>query len=131
MELTVITPKTFAPAVNDAYSHAIKAGDIVFLSGQVSLDDVGRVVGHRDIRKQTRQVFENIKALLQEAGSSFNKIIRWNGYMVNMDQNYEGFQEVRREYFTKQPMPTATLVGVTGLGHHDFLIEIEVIAAVK
>ena len=89
------------------------------------------MVGHGDIKKQTRQVFENIKSLLEEAGSSFNNIIRWNGYMVNMDMNYEGFSEVRREYFTDAPMPTVTLVGVTGLGHHDCLIEIEVIAALK
>ena len=108
MDLTAITPKNFNPA---------KAGNFLFLSGQVPLDDLGRMVGFRDIRAQTRQVFENIKVILEEAGTSLDKIVRWNGYIVNMDKNYTGFAEVRAQYFPKDPKPTATLVEVLSLAH--------------
>ncbi len=119
MERVPITPKNFAEPVRNAYSHAIKSGNLLFVSGQVPVDEHGRVVGVRDIRAQTRQVFENIKAILNEAGAMFDNVVKWNGYVLNFDHNAVGHAEVRAEYLSSEPKPTATLVEVQGLGMRD------------
>ena len=128
MEKTPINPKDVAEPVRNSYSHAIKSGNLLFISGQIPMDAQGRIVGVRDIRAQTRQVFENLGAVLKEAGATFDNIVKWNGYLVNMDENLVPHAEVRAEFFSKQPLPAATLVEVKSLAMRDFLLEVEAIA---
>jgi 2-iminobutanoate/2-iminopropanoate deaminase len=129
MEKRAVIPKNIAQPVSQAYSHAIDArgNRFLFIAGQVALDPSGKVVGIRDIRAQTRQVFENIKAVLQAAGGGLENLVKTNTYMVNLD-DYYAYTEVRSQYLTHPPLPAATLLEVKSLALKDLLIEIEGIA---
>jgi 2-iminobutanoate/2-iminopropanoate deaminase len=127
MARQVIQPKT----LNDPrprYSQAIltEGGKLLFIAGQTASDKAGNVVGKGDIKAQTRQVFENIKAVLEAAGGSFDNLVMTTTYIT--DRQYrEGYNEVRREIYKKDP-PTSTLVIVKGLANEDYLIEIAGVA---
>jgi 2-iminobutanoate/2-iminopropanoate deaminase len=124
--------KTIQPKpLNDPrprYSHGILAegGKLLFIAGQTASDKDGNVVGKGDIEAQTRQVFKNLTAVLQEAGGTLDNIVMTTTYIV--DRQYrEGYNRVRKDKYKKDP-PTSTLVIVKGLAHEDYLIEIAGIA---
>lgn len=105
------------------FSPGVRIGNLLCISGLVSVDQEGRVVGKGDIVAQTRQIFENMKAILSAAGASFDDVIRTTEYVTTWD-NYKSTSAVRREYF-HEPFPAATGVLVSGLTGKDFVIEIE------
>ena len=110
------------------YSQGIltDGGKVLFIAGQTASDKDGNVVGKGDIKAQTRQVFENIKAVLEAAGGSFDNVVMTTTYIT--DRKYrEGYNEVRRDIYKQDP-PTSTLVIVSGLASPDYLIEIAAIA---
>ena len=110
------------------YSQGIltEGGKVLFIAGQTASDKDGNVVGKGDIKAQTRQVFENIKAVLEAAGGSFDNLVMTTTYIT--DRKYrEGYNEVRRDIYKQDP-PTSTLVIVSGLANPDYLIEIAGIA---
>ena len=124
--------KTIQPkSLNDPrprYSQGILAegGKLLFIAGQTASDGKGNVVGKGDIKAQTRQVFDNIKAVLEAAGGSFDNMVMTTTYIT--DRKYrEGYNEVRRDVYKKDP-PTSTLVIVSGLANEDYMIEIAGIA---
>ena len=129
MATTVIQPKS----LNDPrprYSQGILAegGKLLFIAGQTASDKEGNVVGKGDIKAQTRQVFQNIKAVLEAAGASLDNLVMTTTYIT--DRKYrEGYNEVRRDMYKKDP-PTSTLVIVTGLANEEYMIEIAGIAVV-
>jgi len=99
---------------------------LLFIAGQTASDKDGNVVGKGDIEAQTRQVFKNLTAVLQEAGGTLDNIVMTTTYIV--DRQYrEGYNRVRKDQYKKDP-PTSTLVIVKGLAHEDYLIEIAGIA---
>ena len=90
------------------------------------MDEHGNILGKGDTEAQARQVFENIKAILDEAGGSFEDIVKTTIYLT--DINYrEGIHRIRRDYF-KTTQPTSTLIIVKGLAREEFLMEVEAIA---
>jgi enamine deaminase RidA (YjgF/YER057c/UK114 family) len=110
------------------YSQAIvsEGGKLLFIAGQTASDKNGNVVGKGDVKAQTRQVFENLKAALEAAGGSLDNLVMTTTYIT--DRQYrEGYNEVRREMYKKDP-PTSTLVIVKGLANEDYMIEIAGIA---
>jgi 2-iminobutanoate/2-iminopropanoate deaminase len=114
------------------YSHAVvvESGPLVFVSGQVAYDAQRRVVGKGDMRAQTRQVLENLKAVLADAGSDLAHVVRLNAYLTDMSQ-LEAHREVRKEYFGDfANAPASTLVGVSRLVDPDLLLEVEAVAVV-
>jgi enamine deaminase RidA (YjgF/YER057c/UK114 family) len=119
------------PSSNDPrprYSQGIltEGGKVLFIAGQTASDKDGNVVGKGDIKAQTRQVFQNIKAVLEAAGGSFDNVVMTTTYIT--DRKYrEGYNEVRRDIYKQDP-PTSTLVIVSGLANPDYLIEINGIA---
>lgn len=124
--------KTIQPqSVNDPrprYSQGIltEGGKVLFIAGQTASDKDGNVVGKGDIKAQTRQVFENIRAVLETVGGSFDNLVMTTTYIT--DRKYrEGYNEVRRDIYKQDP-PTSTLVIVSGLANPDYLIEIASIA---
>jgi enamine deaminase RidA (YjgF/YER057c/UK114 family) len=124
--------KTIQPnSLNDPrprYSQGIltEGGKVLFIAGQTASDKDGNVVGKGDIKAQTRQVFENIKAVLEAGGGSFDNVVMTTTYIT--DRKYrEGYNEVRRDIYQQDP-PTSTLVIVSGLANPDYLIEIASIA---
>jgi 2-iminobutanoate/2-iminopropanoate deaminase len=129
MAKKVIQPK----ALNDPrprYSQGILAsrGKFLFVAGQTASDKDGNVVGKGDIKAQTQQVFDNLRAVLKAAGGSLDDLVMTTTYIT--DRQYrEGYNEVRRQQYKKTP-PTSTLVIVSGLANPDYLIEISGIAVI-
>ena len=116
------------------YTHVVIAqpGKLVYISGQVSLNAKGEIVGRGDLRTQVTQVMENLKTALAAAGAAPRDIVKVNYYAVNLKPDLLPIiREVRNKYFSTDHPPASTLVGVTALAHEDFLIEIEAVATVK
>ncbi len=122
-----IQPKTLHDP-RPRYTQALltKPGRILFIAGQTATDKTGNVVGKGDIEAQAKQVFENLKAVLKEAGGSFDNLVKTTTYITDR-KHREGYNRVRLNYYKKNS-PTSTLVVVKGLAHKDYMIEVEAIA---
>ena len=114
-------PSGFAPAT--------RAGNMVFVSGHVSVDADGALVGKGDAYAQSVQVFSNIDAALQAAGATRADITKITAFLIN-SEDYAGYARARLEYFQGDPGPASSTVFVKGLVSPDYLIEIEAIAVV-
>lgn len=124
MRKTVTTDK--APAAIGPYSQANIFGELVFTSGQVPLDpSTGEIVG-TDIQEQTRQVFTNIKAILEAAGSSLDKVLKTTVFIKDMN-DFGKMNEIYAEFFTEGTYPSRSAVEVARLPK-DVLVEVETIA---
>ena len=111
------------------FSHATTieaSGKIVFVSGMTARRPDGSIAGIGDITAQTRQVIENIKSALEEAGGTLDDVCRVDVYVRNME-HFDEIHAVRREYF-KPPLPASTMVEITKMTSPDYLIEINAIA---
>src|SRR5688572_22337643 len=112
------------------YSHAVRMGDIVFVSGQVAFDEHGELVGRDDVRAQVEQVFRNIKIVVEAAGSSMDRVGKLNVLALS-DEALPVLREVRNRIWESYGyVPASTFAIVAGLASSDFLIEIEAIAFV-
>lgn len=105
-------------------SVAIRAGDTVYISGQVPTDAEGNIVS-TDISAQTEQVFQNCKAALALAGASFDDVVKVNVYLTDVNY-FAAMNEVYRTHFPDSP-PARTTVG-TPLARMGLLVEIDMIA---
>ena len=105
-----------------------KPGRIVFLSGQLAWDKDGNTVGKGDMPAQLRQVGENLKDALEQAGGMLSDIVKITTFVTDMDQFFNCI-DVREEYFGPG-WPTSTTVEVSRLAHPDMLIEVEAIAVI-
>ena len=114
---------SFAPGI------AVEGGRLVFVSGNVSVDAAGQLVGKGDVGAQTRQVFANIEAVLAEAGGSLRDVVKITTFLVPMER-YAEFAAVRAEVFGDGQYPASATVGVNSLVSANYLIEIEAIAVV-
>jgi enamine deaminase RidA (YjgF/YER057c/UK114 family) len=116
------------------YTHAVTAegtGKLVYVSGQVSWDASGNVVGKGDMRAQSEQVFKNVGHALAAAGAGWDDVIKMNGYMVGMHaERVTAYREVRQRFLKAGALPASTLVGVERLVDPELLLEVEVVAAV-
>ena len=110
------------------YSHAAKAGGLLFLAGQVAQDQDGNVVGRGDVEAQAVQIFDNLRAVLASAGATLNDVVKLTTYTTNVAYRAK-IAEVRGRYFTTY-FPPNTFVVVAGLATPDYLLEIEAVAAV-
>ncbi len=115
------------------YSQAVVGGEYIFIGGQQSLDSAGQVLGKNNIAIQTRNVFENLKKVLETAGLEMKDLVRLNTYYVfdgddsDATSFWEDMTRIRLEYFP-DPGPAATAVRVKGMPYPDQLIQIEAIA---
>ncbi|HII61291.1 2-iminobutanoate/2-iminopropanoate deaminase [Pyrococcus horikoshii] len=114
-----------APKPIGPYSQAIKAGNFLFIAGQIPIDPKTGEIVKGDIKDQTRQVLENIKAILEAAGYSLNDVIKVTVYLKDMN-DFAKMNEVYAEYFGESK-PARVAVEVSRLPK-DVLIEIEAIA---
>ncbi|WP_028922223.1 RidA family protein [Pseudonocardia acaciae] len=101
-------------------------GRLLFISGMTARRADGTIAGVGDMREQTRQVCENLKAAAEAAGGSLDDICRLDVYVRNMEE-FAAIHEVRAEYFAP-PLPASTMVEVTKLAAPEYLIEINAIA---
>ncbi len=126
MKKEVLTTKK-APEAIGPYSQAIKVGDLIYTSGQIPIDPATGQVVQGGIEAQTKQVLENINAILVNAGSSFKNVIKSTVFVKDMN-DFTAINNIYGQYF-KEPYPARSLVEVARLPK-DVLIEIEVIALV-
>jgi 2-iminobutanoate/2-iminopropanoate deaminase len=117
------------PIGNFSQATVVEAkGRLVFVSGMTARRPDGSIAGIGDIREQTRQVCENIKAAVEAAGGALEHVCRVDVYVRNME-HFDAIHEVRRQYF-KPPLPASTMVEVTKMVSPDYLIEINAVAVV-
>lgn len=102
-----------APAAIGPYSQAIKAGNTVYLSGQIPLDPQTMDLVSDDFEAQARQVFTNLAAVCEEAAGSLKDIVKLNLYLVDLD-NFAIVNKVMEEFFAA-PYPARAAVGVKAL----------------
>lgn len=108
------------------YSHGIiAAGRILFVAGQVALDEEGQLVGRGDAAAQARQVLTNLKRVIEGAGGTMADVARTTVYLTDLDDRGP-VGNVRAEFFPAPP-PANTLLVVASLAHPDFLVEIDAV----
>ena len=111
------------------YSHGWKVGNLVFIAGQVALDEELRLIGPGDAAEQTRQVWRNIKAVVEKAGGNLSDVVRVATYVADI-ADIDAIMEARREFFADGDYPVATMVEVAKLGLPGLLLETEAIAVI-
>jgi 2-iminobutanoate/2-iminopropanoate deaminase len=124
MERQAISPSAKPSPV--PISPAVRVGDLVFCSGQIGTDpETGQLAG-AGVREQTEQVLENMKAILQHAGSSMEKVDKCTVFITDRN-DYNSMNEIYRKYFPKDP-PARSCVVVAALARPELVVEIECIA---
>lgn len=123
MKRTVVSTPN-APAAIGPYSQAIRAGDMLFMSGQIPLKPDGKLV-KGSIKEQTEQAIENMKAVLASQGLTMDNIVKTNIFLSSMD-HFAEMNEVYATAFTAEP-PARSTVAVAGLPK-GVDVEIEAIA---
>jgi 2-iminobutanoate/2-iminopropanoate deaminase len=116
-----------APKPIGAYSQAVKANGFLYLSGQVALDPKTNEITGSDIRQQTERVLENIKGILEAAGTNLHHVVKTTVFLKDINE-FPQMNEVYGRYFTSAP-PARSTVQVARLPK-DALVEIEVTAAI-
>ncbi|MFW5971869.1 MAG: RidA family protein [Bacillota bacterium] len=116
-----------SPAAIGPYSQAITINNMVFTSGQIPFDANGKLISD-DVKEQAGQALKNVKNILEEAGSSMDKVIKCTLFISNLD-DFSSINEVYREFFSK-PYPARSCVEVARLPR-DVKIEIEAIASLE
>jgi 2-iminobutanoate/2-iminopropanoate deaminase len=125
----VVSPKIRQPSGHFSQAIMIEArGRLVFISGMTARCADGSVAGIGDIEAQTRQVCENVKSAVEQAGGTMDDICRVDVYVRNMG-HFDRIHKVRREYF-KPPAPASTMVEVCKMTSPEYLIEISAIAVI-
>ena len=130
MQVEYLNP---VPPLSPSYTQLVKVsgGTLLFLSGQVAVDENGRLVGAGDIYAQARQVFENIKTNLAAQHADFSNIIKFTIFIVNYQPEYRpGLLAVLNDYIDPNRPPASTLLGIQALARPDLLIEVEATAVI-
>jgi 2-iminobutanoate/2-iminopropanoate deaminase len=115
-----------APSAIGPYSQAIKTESLVFVSGQIALNPQGQLVGETVVA-QTRQVFQNLQAILESAGSGLDQVVKASVFLANL-QDFQAMNEVYGE-FLGQVLPARETIQAAALPR-SALVEISVIAQI-
>ncbi len=128
--IEVIQPDTVHDTVAYSYSHAVRMGDLVFVAGQVARARDGTLVGKGDVRAQTEQVFANLKAVLEAAGSGLDRVGKVTVFTTKLEYR-PIIHEVRARVFRESGiLPASTLAVVSSLADPEWLVEVEAVAAI-
>ena len=118
----ISTPE--APAAIGTYSQAVRAGDIVYLSGQIPLDPKTMKIVEGDFEAQARRVFDNLRAVCRAAGGDFDRVVRVTVYLTDL-ANFAKVNEVMATYF-REPFPARAAIGAASLPR-GALVEIDAV----
>jgi reactive intermediate/imine deaminase len=124
---TIATPEA-KPVANYKMATRMEGGRLLYISGQVAWDTNGNIVGKGDVAAQARQVFRNLREVLQAAGGDLQDLMKITTYITKIE-DFPAVAQVRSEVFQGE-LPASTLIVVKSLFHPDFLLEVEGIAAV-
>ena len=126
MKKIILPPTISSPRGNYSHGIVVSPGRLLFIAGQTAVGPDGNIVGIGDAFAQAKQAYENIGAILSDAGMTFADIVKMTTYITDISFR-EKVNEVRRHYFKKE-FPANTLVVVKGLAREEYLVEIEAIA---
>ena len=126
MKEVTLPKRTMPPG---PFALAYRHGDLVFVSGQVAYDGEKGEPVQGEIKEQTRQTLNNLKSVLEGAGSSLDQVIKLTCILPNFPTDYVGFNEVFQEFFPGPRFPARTSIQAGLLG--GFIVEIEAIAVCK
>ncbi len=126
MSHAILQLKSVHETRDRGYSHVAKVGKTLYIAGQVARDIQGRLVGKGDFDAQARQVYMNLKNILQEAGGGLKNIVKTTTILRHFS-HIESFGKIRQEFFG-EIMPPNTLMIIESLASPDFMIEVEAIA---
>jgi 2-iminobutanoate/2-iminopropanoate deaminase len=125
MRVAVSTPD--APAAIGPYSQAVRAGSLLFVSGQIPLDPSTGTMVEGDIAAQTHRVFQNLSAILEAAGSSLDRVVKVGVFLADMSE-FAAMNEVYATYFSA-PAPARATIQASALPKNA-RVEIDVVAEV-
>jgi reactive intermediate/imine deaminase len=127
MQKTPINPWTWQDRRGFSQAWKVEGGrTAVFVSGQVSVSDDGQLAHEGDFAAQTRQVFENLRKVLKEAGATFDDVVKLGVFLTDMTRLPQ-YGAIKAEFFTGQ-QPASTALGVTSLAMPGLMIEVEATA---
>ena len=112
------------------YSQAVKVGDTIYLSGQISHDETGEIVGAGDVDVQMRQTYANIKNLLTQYGVGMENIVDETWFVTDIEAASEAAVKLRKEIFSGSPVTALTVVQIERLAFPELLIEIKCVVKV-
>lgn len=112
------------------YSQAVKVSDTIYLSGQVSHDDDGKIVGKGNMESQMLQAYENIKKLLAKYGATIDNIVDEILFVTDMEAAFKAAVNVRKTVFSGNPAVASTIVQIERLAFPELLIEIRCVAKI-
>ena len=110
------------------YSHVVKAGDTIYLAGQVPIAPDGSLVGVDNPSAQAEQIYQNLEIALTSVGATLSDVVKTTTYIIKPEY-VQAVRESRLRYFNENP-PTSTLLVISQLARPEFLMEIEAIAYV-
>jgi 2-iminobutanoate/2-iminopropanoate deaminase len=113
------------------YAQAVKVGDTIYLSGQVSHDDRGNIVGLRDMEAQMRQAYTNIQKVLAQYEATMDNVVDEVLFVTDMDTAFAAAVKCRHEVFSGTPVVASTIVQIQRLAFPDLMIEIRCVAKLK
>lgn len=113
------------------YSQAVKVGDTIYISGQVSHDDEGKIVGRGDMEAQMRQAYANIQKMLKKYGATMDNVIDEVLFVTDMNTAFAAAVKCRQEVFSGQPVVASTIVQIQRLAFPDLMIEIKCVAKLE
>ena len=131
MNKRFINPPALHRPVDWTHVVTARAGTTVYVSGQVSADASGALVGAGDITVQARTAFENLKVALEAAGATLDDLVAYTMMVVDVSpERVDLIHRVRRDYVSQHHPPSCTLIGVTSLCEPGWLIEVNAIAVI-
>lgn len=129
VEKEYINPPELMPTRGWTHVVTARGETIVTISGQISTDADGQIVGRGDLRAQTERVFENLRIALAAAGATFDDVVKTTVFVVDFrHEDLPIIREIRSRYLPANTPAASTLVGVTALALDGLLIEIEATA---
>jgi len=108
-------PDAPPPPPTAAYSHAVRAGDFLFVTGQLGVDPRTGALVPGGAVEQAQQIMRNLEIVLKSAGASFDRVVMARIFLVNFTADYPGVNKVYSGYFAPGRYPARTTVGVTNL----------------
>jgi 2-iminobutanoate/2-iminopropanoate deaminase len=112
------------------YSQAVKVGDTIYVSGQVSHDDRGSIVGSGDMDAQMRQAYSNIQKVLAQYGATMDNIVDETLFVTDMNTAFAAAVKCREDIFFGTPVVASTIVQIQRLAFPELMIEIKCVAKV-
>jgi 2-iminobutanoate/2-iminopropanoate deaminase len=129
MELQQVNPWSWQDAAGFSQAWRVDgAGAIVFVSGQAPISAGGQLVGEDDFEAQVRQVFANLRTVVEQAGAGLESVVKLTVFLTDMTR-LRDYTRIKGEFFTGS-QPASTALGVTALARPEMMVEVEAFAVV-